>query len=504
MVFAQEIYEPGPNELEIQERCQQTLPHPENTVVALIEYEAINKSTTDCQLAYCLFYTNATDEDNYTESCDVLRVTDQTRPVIEIEESKTCHNVLFFVDGVNPVVCLYFIPSEAPTITIVPLGPIVTTFVVTSIAVVASIILLVTYLIFASLRTLPSKLIMNLALSFLLGDICVIVQAGMAMEMVEFSKIEIVGVVSFYFFIARFIWMALAGFEMCRTIYVGTKLHFDSENKRRRILVTYILVGWMTPLLPAIIMAVVHFENLEGKEFGESSLFGIGGYVITLAPVGIVIIFNIGIILFLSYVLLRARRWQLKVSNAIASHKRKSNFTRIFIIIISVLGLSWILLFVVYWDGVNDSNTVYIIYTILNASQPIFVCIAFVGTKKIIRKYLSLCSKKSDDLNVSTSTTRNQFRNRKLLSFLFTDKQLAESLPKFKFGQSNRNDSELSATSVSMISRDSSQSLNTSQPPPTSNGDCSSPTRDGLTTITEELEPENEEVAKHSTTNTEL
>ena len=195
MVFAQEIYEPDPNssnELEIQERCQQTLPHPENTVVALIEYEAINKSTTDCQLAYCLFYTNATDEDNYTESCDVLRVTDQTnlsRPVIEIEESKTCHNVLFFVDGVNPVVCLYLIPSEAPTITTVPLGPIVTTFVVTSIAVVASIILLVTYLIFASLRTLPSKLIMNLALSFLLGDICVIVQAGMAMEMVEFSKI---------------------------------------------------------------------------------------------------------------------------------------------------------------------------------------------------------------------------------------------------------------------------------------------------------------------------
>ena len=117
--------------------------------------------------------------------------------------------------------------------------------------------------------------------------------------------------------------MALSGFEMCRTIYVGTKLRFDSETKRRRILLTYILFGWGVPLIPAIIMAVVHFENLEGKELGEASLFGIGGYVIVLVPVGIVILFNIGVMVFLSYILLRARRWQLKVSEAIASHKHK-------------------------------------------------------------------------------------------------------------------------------------------------------------------------------------
>ena len=113
-------------------------------------------------------------------------------------------------------------------------------------------------------------------------------------------------------------------------------------------------------------MAEVHFENLEGKELGEASLFGIGGYVIVLVPVGIVILFNIGVVVFLSYILLRARRWQLKVSEAIASHKHKSQFTRIYVIIISILGLTWILLFVVYWDGVVTSDAVYIIHNILN------------------------------------------------------------------------------------------------------------------------------------------
>ena len=358
---------------------------------------------------------------------------------------------------------------------------------------VASVILLVTYIIFPSLQTLPSKLIMNLAVSFLAGDICVIVLAALALEGEDLSKLEIVGAVSFYFFIARFVWMALSGFEMCRTIYVGTKLRFDSETKRRRILLTYILFGWGVPLLPAIIMAVVHFENLEGKELGEASLFGIGGYVIVLVPVGIVILFNIGVVVFLSYILLRARRWQLKVSEAIASHKHKSQFTRIYVVIISVLGLSWILLFVVYWDGVVTSDVVYIIHNILNSSQPTFVCIAFIGTKKIFRMYLSLCFTKSDNLDASTSTARNQLKNRKLLSFLFSDKQLAKSIPKFQFGRSNRMDSNMSVTSLSMVSHDSSHSLGTGQPPPTSTVSGSPPSRDGLAPITEELEPPEEE-----------
>ena len=74
------------------------------------------------------------------------------------------------------------------------------TLVFTCLAVVASVILLVTYIIFPSL---PSKLIMNLAVSFLAGDICVIVQAALALEGENLSKLEIVGAVSFYFFIAR-------------------------------------------------------------------------------------------------------------------------------------------------------------------------------------------------------------------------------------------------------------------------------------------------------------
>ena len=100
------------------------------------------------------------------------------------------------------------------------------------------------------------------------------------------------------------------------------------------------------------------------------------------------ILFNIGVVVFLSYILLR--RWQLKVSEAIASHRQKSQFTRIYVVIISVLGLSWILLFVVYWDSVVTSDVVYIIHNILNSSQPTFVCIAFIGTKKILRMSLLL------------------------------------------------------------------------------------------------------------------
>ena len=503
-------YEPrNPEEEEIDRRCKETLPRPPNTRVSLVRYESNPNGAFPGYTQWNVSYSNTQDE--FRENCTILfnslrgeldpsvnESVNETRSIILIGESSTCHDVLFY-SGTDPVVCLYIIPHNVEFVVHKTSSIIVLVF--TSLSVIASTVLLATHFIFPSLQTNPSRVIMNLATTFLLGDIFLIAQVSLTLDDPSNTEtISAVVIVAYYFYYSRFVWMALAGFEMCRTIHVGTQLRFNSKTKRLKILLTYMITGWSLPLIPTIIMAVVHYEKLEEERQGRRLLFGIGGIVITVVPVALVIMFNIGIIVYLSYVLHKARQWQIKVTDAIKSQKRKTNFSRIFIIILSLLGVTWILLLLVYIDDIRRTDAVLIITSVFNSVQPIFVAISFVGTKKIFRKYKNLFMGKRDTEVTETSGIQNRFRNRRLLSFLFTDKELAEAVSKHprrprRFGRGNRTDSELSATSFSMLTRDSTHSL-VSQPP-ASNG-ISTPLKDSasLAPISEEAEEPEEDVAQ--------
>ena len=506
-------YEPRTDEERgIERQCKQNLPHPSNTFVALVEYESNPEQAFPGYNQWEVTYPDTVD--SYRENCTILyafltegpdQFVNETRPVILISESDTCHDVLFFTNETNPVVCLFIINPEVVFEVHKDASIIVLFF--TSLSIVASIVLLVTHLIFPSLQTNPSRVIMNLSTAFLLGDIFYIVQTSLTLDdPSQSSVIDPIVIVAYYFFYARFVWMALAGFEMCRTIHVGTQLRFNSASKRLKILIIYMVTGWSLPLVPTIIMAVVHFEELEKEDPGKPSLFGIGGLLVVLVPVIIILFFNVGIVVYLSYILHKAHQWQIKVTDAIKSHRRKTNFSRIFVIILTLLGVTWILFFLIYIDGINQSDAVQITTAVLNSLQPIVVSIAFLGTKKIFRKYKNLVSTKKDEEPSDISVLQNRFRrsNRRLMSFLFTDKELAEAVSKHshrphRFGWRSRTNSELSATSFSMFSRDSSQSLVSS--PPALNG-ISTPPKEppSLAPICEEAEePEAQDSPSHVT-----
>jgi hypothetical protein len=99
-------------ELEVEAMCKETLAHPSNSFVSLVEYKS--NPEEGLQPGYVLFNVVAdyVDDEMYTENCTNLKFslpepTNETVPVILIDESGTCHNVLFYVDSDNPIVCLY-------------------------------------------------------------------------------------------------------------------------------------------------------------------------------------------------------------------------------------------------------------------------------------------------------------------------------------------------------------------------------------------------------------
>ena len=263
-------------------------------------------------------------------------------------------------------------------------------------AIIASISLLITYSLFRKLRTLPGKVIMNLAAAFLVGDV--------GFVFVEFLLSEawfqiLVG----YFFYARFMWMALAGFEICRNIYVGIQLGSDSKGKKNKLLAAYILIGWGVPILPTLITTVVHYASCD-PEIQE--LLGIRGYVIYSVPIGLTVLFNAGAAIFLSIALRKAAVRQ-KQFNTAATKRHSTNYGRVFVILLTVLGLTWVSSFLFLMK--TDSVILFAVVSIVNASQPIFVSIAFIGTKKVIQEYLQLCGcrKKGTESRLSCERSQN-------------------------------------------------------------------------------------------------
>ena len=450
-----------PSEAEIEESCRKTSIKPyENGLLYLDQ-------TVDY---YQLYNPTLPSDSNFTEECpDNVTLAERVNQ-FNAENSTAlwiyggngepfCFNVLFYNDY-DPVICAYVTMNGNITILGAPLTHVVIALIITSFSVIASLVLLVTYTLFSSLRTLPSKVIMNLAVAFLAGDIIVISMAVLGFHNIGTSTVEKVMFVSFYLFHARFAWMALAGFEMSRNIYKGTQLRFDSIRKRNKILAGYMLFGWGVSVVPTAIMAVVHYRQYEKYESHETPLFGLRGYVVVLVPIGLVLLFNIIVVVFLSIILRKASLWQSRVGHPRLS-RRKTNFTRVFVIVLSVLGFSWITIFLVYIPDHKASEALNILYIILNASQPIFVSVAFVGTKKIYRKYHNLCGCKSHRALTSHQKSR-LFRGRRLLSLLFTDKDM-EALQLNSASPLPRNNSAVTVTSTLFTSRYTSTPLQTSE-----------------------------------------
>ena len=325
-------------------------------------------------------------------------------------------DVLFCIGGL-PVVCAYIIGNTVS----VPFlkGVYITTLVVTSLAIVSSVALLVTYSLFKQLRTLPGQVIMNLATAFLVGDISVLVRTSLD------SKERWFFILESYFFYARFAWMALTGFEISRHIYDGLKLKRYSEAFKRKILIAHVLCGWSIPLIPVVIMAAVEYTDAEKDN--ETRLFGIGGYVISLVPISILLLFNVGVVTFLIIVLCKASARKTKLRHHIRNDT--INFSRVFLIVLTVLGLSWFSVFVVTIQPMPQEETL-IAFILLNGLQPVFVGVAFLGTKKILDKYMIFfgCKEKSTEVEVVSSPgSAGKLKVRRILSFiLFSDRSFGD------------------------------------------------------------------------------
>ena len=132
---------------DVEAACMENLKGPNGTRTALVLYEANPKEGFP---GYDLYDTLLPDDgDPYNqEECSSLfepqEEANESRTFIFIIQSGTCHDVLYYEDGENPVVCLYILPDNTTTRHVAAKAPAIVVLVFTSLSVIASAALLVT------------------------------------------------------------------------------------------------------------------------------------------------------------------------------------------------------------------------------------------------------------------------------------------------------------------------------------------------------------------------
>ena len=322
----------------------------------------------------------------------------------------------------RPIICTNFtrfgtVP-ENKTRQMFPPAFIVLTYITSSLSILGSIAILITYSIFKELRSLPSKILMNLACAFLAGDILILLYNIVS----SFASIPLEGtattaILLHFFMLSRFSWMSLMAFETCRVFSLAVKLQSDISKKSKRILLLiYLLIGWGLPLAITVITIIVNYTTdglvLYGEtNNGSNSSNGSAGRpwinhhasaaVAFLTPAVLALLFNGAAFITVIVLLCKSAQSDQTKGKSIAKYWKH---IRISGALFTVLGVSWVfglfaLLPALRW--------VWYPFIIFSASQALWIAVTFLFTQKIIKLYISLitCNKQLSKTSTQSKKT---------------------------------------------------------------------------------------------------
>jgi len=286
-----------------------------------------------------------------------------------------------------------------------PTGYFILTYIGCSLSVIGTFLILLTYGLFKDLRSLPSKLLMNLAATILMSSLFILIGGPITAAFPNVNLCTSVAVILHFFFLGQFSWMSVMSFEMARTFNQALKLRTQESNRfKRNLFITYFLIGWGLPLLVTVISITVNFTTNSLVLYGVLSDGTQGScwinhlesaVVAFVIPVCLSLIFNFTIFIVVSVYLFMASRAQDKVKK----HHHIS-YLRVNLAIFTVSGLTWVFGFIAILAG---TSWAWYIFIILNSSLGFVIFIAFLFTKKVLNLYLSLLHMRVPESTLSST-----------------------------------------------------------------------------------------------------
>ena len=181
--------------------------------------------------------------------------------------------VNFYDNSGRPLVCPDNVTLVTVNTTVISLLPGIAelSYVGCSLSVLGTILIFLTYGLFAELRTLPSLLLMNLALAILISSFLFVIGGPIVQQFPRVDLCVSTAILLHFFFLAQFVWMSLFSIEMAHSFHQAKKMVAVSNKKKGRVLLAYLLIGWGLPLAICIVTIGLNFSGHGLVLYGVTS-----------------------------------------------------------------------------------------------------------------------------------------------------------------------------------------------------------------------------------------
>ena len=250
-----------------------------------------------------------------------------------------------------------------------------------SLSIFSLVLFLLTYSLFAELRTLPGINLMNLSVSLLLLH-----SLWLAVGQTGVPLLCIFVAASIHFLaLACFTWMSIIAFN---TWYAFSRSHpsrLRGKSLKRKIL-KYMAIGWIPPLIFVVICATLEKTGALHIGYGAGAVCFIenqrAGLCLLGVPVALSVVFNAVFFLKTLWIVRRTR----EQTRSVASQSRNRVTFKLYARLAVLMGFTWVFGFLAYLFSY------YLLYpvVVLNTLQGVYIAVAYLLKSRVKELYREL------------------------------------------------------------------------------------------------------------------
>ena len=254
-----------------------------------------------------------------------------------------------------------------------------------SLSILSLVILLITYTIFSELRTLPGKNLMHLAFTLLMSSVFWLISSFTQPEQHPRFCIALI-MVQHFFLIASFTSTSVIAFHMWKTFSRKLSAPRTSKEHERNLFTIYVLSVWFFSATLVGTCFLLEKKELINIGYGDSDIcwfrHKVGLIYFTILPNAISLLFNIFTFLITA---LHLRKHSENIAAIECQWSVKRSYLVIYLKLSSLMGFTW--LFGLLDVAVNTSRVFEYLFVICTCLQGVFISMAFVFKKEILKMY---------------------------------------------------------------------------------------------------------------------
>ena len=337
---------------------------------------------------------NGTD---YVDPCQGFRLPESTFTIengslVMISNGVVYDEGEFVLENASAVVCQSSIYTDFSANS--ALG--ITTIILCSISLLCLVCRLILQAIWQKYNSFPGRMQFNLVLALALAIVFLLLSPLAS----GVDKVCItLGVLKYFAFLASFVWMTCVAGDTWWALGRSRACQHAPEVPS---LLWYLLIGWLIPSIMAITLLSIDLSKAETRfapRFGGSSCWMTQKLPLILfffVPVFVNVTLNIGFFLLT----VRLLKTAFHESNALRKSNNIHHPWKVYLKLFIIMGLAWLIGFVAIWV---DSVVVWFLFVILNASQGMFLIMAFVLDFSRIKR-MFICDRR-DSLQENQAST---------------------------------------------------------------------------------------------------